>query len=352
MDLMTIIKDFVMNWISVGIFVMALVNIACLPFFIREMARRNLIWTLVEEGTAKAIMGAGDSGFQKFVYQYTGWRLNEKWDVVSETKTREKFRDKIRRWLGLTGVRLLGIPGLHSVHRYRFRWNSLKQAPDETTTDAGGIYFTPHDEELDYIILQEDVYYARVESAEDVNMVPLDFDITLRIQVINPYKALFVAQEWLEMTWGIVLPAIRRFVATQKWEVLSKRMAEKEKKFEEEILGTSFQEMRDNFGVDIKELKIIRIRPAGKRAVMYEEAATKQYEAEQEAKRIKTLAAAEKARIKEVYGQIQEFEELGQLIRRLEALEKAAAGAGNTIISAPELSNIAKAVEDISKKLK
>jgi len=334
----------------VSVIILIIINIACLPFLIKEMAKKDFIFTLVKEGTAKAIMGSGDSGFQRFLWEFKGYKLDDEWNVLNDTD--QPNNKRLKQFLGLSGVYFLGIPGLHSVHKYKFRWNSLKQAPDSTTKEAGGIYFTSHDEELDYIILQQDVYYARIESAEDKNMVPLNFDVTLPIRINNPYKALFVAQEWLEMTWGIVLPALRRFVAKQEWGDLSQRIQDKEKDFIKDIIQ-EFNNLDNSFGVEIAsdKFRIIRISPAGKRAEMYEAAATKQYEAEQKAKEIKVLAEAERDRIDKVYGKIEEFKELGQIVLHLESFVKAANSSGNMIFSMPELTSFASAIQKISKKL-
>ncbi len=328
-------------------------NIACLPFLIKEMAKNDFMFTFIDEGTAKAIMGAGDSGFQRLIYQFKDFTLNKEWDVEPKTSADDEkgFLHKAINLFGLSGIKILGLPGMHSLHNYTFRWNSLKQSPDDKTIDAGGIYYTPHEKKINYILLQSDVYYARVEQAEDRSMVPLDLDITIEVKIVNPYKAMFARQEWLEMTWSVVLPSLRRFTSTQKWEDLSRRTKEKEAEYITSV-HEPFELLKKEVGVEIVKFYIIRIRPSGTRAEMYEAAATKEFEARKEAKRIGILARAEQGRIKKVYGEIKEFDELGQMIRRLEALEKAAQGNGNTIISAPELGGIASAVKAISKVMK
>ena len=255
-----------MEWIIFGVVVTVMANCICIPYLIKEMAVRNFFFTLVDEGSAKAIMGAGDSGFQKFVWQFKNYTLNnprcdseydrakDDWEAFTKKSTGP---NKIIKFFGLTGMRWLGLPGLHTVHSYRFRWNSLRQSADDNTTDAGGIYFIPHDEVINYILLQEDVYYARVESAEDQDMVPLDFDITLRIKIVNPYKALFKVQEWLEATWSEMLPGIRRFIATRKWEQLTKEIEKTEKDYEA-LQKTAIQKLKEKFGVEITCFRILR----------------------------------------------------------------------------------------------
>ncbi len=354
------------------VLLLIIIDIVCLPYLIKEMAKRDFFFTMTEEETAKAVLGSG-GGFQRIVAQ-TKNIFNDPyssaydpkyddWEIIEDNIEKKfVFKDVILEKLGLTGIKLLGLPGLHKVHRYKFRWSSLRQYKTEKTVNAGGgIYYEPHEEILDYILLQPDVYYARIENAEDDDMVPLNLDVILRIKITNPYKALFRVQEWLEMVWGKYLPAIRLYVAHQKWEELNKRLDEKS----EEMRGRMQTEedfMCKEYGVKIEEFRFIRISPAGDRATMYEEAATKQFMAEKEAQRILTLADAEakkilvianaeKERIKRIYNQLKEFGEFGEQIRSFEALENAANNKGTVIVSAPELATFSEAYRRlISKK--
>lgn len=348
------ISKIIKTALTVIIAILVLVNLLCLPYLIKTMAKNNFFLTLVSEGSAKAVMGSGNSGFQRFIMQYKGHRFNENWDVVDGGYIEKKTGwTKILSFFGLIGVRYLGIPGMQTIHSYTFRWNSLKQAQDDTTQNNGGIYFTPHREVLDYILLQEDIYYARVEGAEDNSMVPLNLDVTLKIKIVNSYKALFKVQEWLEMVWGLIIPSLRRYASQQSWENLVKELTNKSNEFFESLSHDKTTENIENdYGVEIVEFCFVRIAPSGKRAEMYEEAATKEYIANKEAKRIIIKAEAEQKRIGLEYGKILEYKELGELVRKLEALEKVANGSGNTIISAPELSALSSELTKIlSKKI-
>lgn len=350
--------------VYLAIILLIFVNLILLPLILKELASRDLFFTFVKEGSAKAIMGAGGSGFQRFILQYKGYRLNnpndqntydfskEEWEVIepptSDSTSPTPKPNPYITFFGLTGVRWLGLPSLHTIHEYSFKWNSLEQSSEgEKTKDAGGgIYFIPYSKKIKHILLQEDVYYARVEAAEDDDFVPLDFDFTIRVKVKNPYKALFGPQEWLEMTWSKVIPLLREFISQNKWDDLAKRETAIMEKFNPLVAEEKISLLAD-CGIDVKEFKFLRIAPSGERGKVYEEAATQEFVAIQEAKRIKILAEAEKDRIHKVYGEIKDFNELGKMIRRLEALENAAKGASNTIISAPELAGLASTLQNI-----
>ncbi len=336
-----------MMWVIFTFLVIA--GVIIFPFFIKELATNNILFTTVEEGRAKAIVSAG-GGFHKILMHYKGYEcIKEKeWTIaaIDSRSLPETLRDK----LGLGAIYWIGFPFFHRVYWYNFRWNSLRQTDQEDgVVNAGGIFFKPHDERLDYILVQTDVYYARIENAEDRDMVPLNIDMALSITIVNPYKALFRTQDWLEMVWGLILPAIRRYVGDEKWKDLTHKVAEHEEAFKEQVLNKDAKNIENDFGVRIDSFRILRVSPGGTRATMYEEAATKAFEAEAKAKEIRIKAQAERDRIEMVYGKIREYGELGQLLQRLEALEKAAQGSGNFVISAPELAGIGKAVENIAK---
>ncbi|PLX21524.1 hypothetical protein C0584_02255 [Candidatus Parcubacteria bacterium] len=322
-------------------------------YLLKALAKLDIFVTTVCEGQAKAIMGAGGGGFRRIIFQYSKHSINNEGDITrGETSPVisgwKRSKDWLSNKLGLSGIKFVGLPFLHTIHEYNFKWNSLKQTDNEEgVKDAGGIYYKPHAEDIKYILLQPDVYYARIQEAEDKNMVPLDLDLTVQCQVVNPQKALFDVQEWLEMVWGLVLPAIRRYVAKSDWEVLAKKTDQESETFKD-ALQVDLDNIKNRFGIHVSSFQILRVKPGGSRATMYEEAATKLFEAKAEAKSIKELAKAEQFRIRKEYGTIKEYDELGQLIRRLEALEKAAEQESNTIISMPELMNISSIISKIA----
>jgi hypothetical protein len=375
------------NWLSIiwnwAAAIIIISSILSLPFLIGTMAENNDIFTNVKEGEGRAIMGAGDGGFIKFIWQHKGWTINENYDVVpahgyKEVKLSKELNDntymverdenvvlqktakeQFAELFGLTGVRLLGIPGLHTLHKYTFRWNSLRQSADENTKENGGIYFTPHEEVISHFILQTDSYYIRLEGAEDGDMIPLSLDIVLQLRITNPFKALFAVQEWLESVFGEMIPTLRRFTAGQKWEVLVKDMKKAANEYMEDLnkSDNSVTNIEKRFGIRIEKFNFLRISAAGASADVYEEYATRRFKAEKdaevlwigakaEAKKIKKLAKAEQNRITTTYGAVEKQKELGKLIRSIEGLERAASGQGSVIFDG----SILNGFKDLLKK--
>lgn len=295
------------------------------------LALNNIFFAFVREGTAKAIRKFGE--FQRIILSYKGYVLDEEWDVKSVGKVGEvKAGDIALRPKGfhIGGLYWVGIPFIHDVHRYRFRWTSFAQKEEggklaqETVT---------HYEEIDYVLLQDDIYYTFIREAEAKGMVPVDLELLLTIRVVNPYKALFRVQEWLEMTQNLLMPALREFAGTRTYEELVKVRSQTER--EQDIilaLGGVGSYIEKDYGVRVKHARLKDVNPSGERAKVYEEAATKEWQAQKEAERIKVLADAEAGRVAKEFGAVKDLGPDGLFIRTLEALETAGGGPSNVVV--------------------
>jgi len=296
-----------------------------------SLAKRNLFWTIVQEGTAKAVLRFGK--FEHLEVAYKGYELDEDQNVVKEGASNGKSHQR-------SGLRWIGIPWIYSVHSYGFRWVAFEQGEQDGKLVQKTI---PHEEKgLDYIILQDDVYYSFLRDAETKDKVPVDVDLLLTIRVVNPYRAMFRVQNWLEATQNQFKPALRGFIATTDFDELISRKEGLAREIEELLqLGSGEGEgtaertigeyLERHYGVRVKKVGLVRIDPAGERGEIYQEAASKQWEAEKEKDRIEMLADAEVQRLERVYGTIARHGQTGEHVRTLEALERAGQG-GNTII--------------------
>lgn len=358
-------------WINAFLLILSIIAlIVSLPFLVKELALKDWFFTAsVHEGRAVAIVGAG-GGFVKLLSKYQFPLDKITWEVLepndgdeNELNNKEEEKKGFFAWIknksGLSGIYFYGIPGLHKIYMYHFRWNSLRQYAGEGIISAGGgIYYEPREATIGYILLQQEVYYARLESAEDRRVVPLDFDFTIEVKINNSYKALFLVQDWLEYTWSQVLPALRRVAKTYDWTAeFETRMANiKDKKikvnvadetknflttmFNDEIEGTRCR-LRDKYGVTIGHANILRVAPAGELGIKIQEMALADFKAVQDKKAKITTADGEVERIDKVYNKILSLGDAGMNLRRFEALENVASGPGNFILSAAELSQFA-----------
>ncbi len=326
-----------------------------LPFLALALAKFNLFFTLVDEGSAKVILF--NKQFYKVMMRYRGFRLKEEnYDVMPVSQQNEN----IRRLLRLGGLEFIGIWPFYTVHKYRFRWTKIKRELKDGKLVKS---IEPEDKTIDYILVQADVYYARLEGIETIGLVPLDMEFVLTIRIINPYKALFRTQDWFEYVVNRLLPYIRQFCSGKEfneliqekqhstgdlyrfleWGIMKRKgeekteerslelssqdeaLLKKEGKTEEEIEQIKkerrwgiIQLLREIYGIDVMGVEIDSIVPEKR----YEEIASKQWEATREAERIET-----------VYGKIiKDYGESGLIIRYLESLDKAATKEGNWII--------------------
>jgi len=292
-----------------------------LVYFI--LAPRNLFFTFVSEGTAKAVV-KGDA-FCRFLMVWENHRFKEdgSWEVI-EGKTRKRL---------FGGLVFYGIPPIHRIWSYPFSWINY--------THDGKIQ--EHSKRwIDYVLLKEDVYYFKVEKAEDVKRLPLDVDVIIVARVVNPYKALFMVENWLEATINLLRPAVRDTITKAEFEILIKSIRNIGDRIYEELNrpNGAITLIKNRYGVEVLDLQIVDINPPPE----YREATLKEFEAEQKRKAIVVEASAEVARLEAVYKAIQEFGDLGRLIRTLEAIEKSNLAAALSVHAVPGLSEALKGV--------
>ena len=196
---------------------MLLVLIGIAYFAVDQCAKANFLFTYVREGRAKAIE-VGDA-FKKIVIAYDGYTLDDRWNIIQEKEFEEKFdkketadpiprADKFLMWLlgKKSGLRWVGFPPYAKVREYKFCWASQRVAiaistqaaqPEKDSEKTSGEL--EREETLDDILLQDDIYLIKILEVEDKNLLPLDIRLFITLRVVNPYKALYRVQEWLEM---------------------------------------------------------------------------------------------------------------------------------------------------------
>ena len=235
------------------------------------LAPDNIFFTLVKEGTAKIVV-KGDE-FDTCLIQWKGYTFSssethpEKWKVIPESES-----DK-EPWHPFGGLRIYGAWPLKDILELRLRWTTVAEDGQEKTRD----------EWMDYVLLQDDVYLAKISKAEDQKLLPLDIQLYLTVRVENPYKAAYRIQDWLEAIINRIQPLVRQFVATKKYNELGlqKQAAAEEmmQHFREAgLLGEDGVFQRD-YGVEVKTVEFRTIDPPD----TWREVTLKVYTAEQNA---------------------------------------------------------------------
>jgi len=276
------------------------------------------VFTFVKEGTAKAIKKFGQ--FYKIIYSYNDHAKDVDDNIVPE-------KGKGGAFLG--GLKFVGIRFIHTIDRRDFNWMAWEQMEKDGKIEDRPI--PKKVKNMDYILLQDDIYYAMLDKVECANMVPLNVALLLRAKITNPKKARFRVQNWYEAMINLVKPAARLWVGTKTYKELTSN--------DTGILAALFEylsqireQLKNDYGVDLLSVGIGTIDPASELAKQFIEASTKEYLAEQEKKSITTLADAEVERVEKVYSKIKEHGPAGMQIRALESIDKAGKGEGNWII--------------------
>lgn len=267
-------------WIGIVVFLFSEI---CLPiiFFIAviyfELAPNNLFFTFVKEGTAKVIVRGGK--VVRIIIGCIAFDIDDKFNVTKKTNL-DGF---LRKMMG--GLYFYGIWPIDDVLVYKFSWTRV--------TEAGDIH--RHVEEmLDYILLRDDSYLCEVEKAEDKDLLPLSIQVVLIIKVCNPYKALFLVQDWLETTINIIKPAIRDEIRKDSFQNLV-NMAKGgganslgQKIYEELKNNGTLSDLETRYGVKVRKIKIKEIDPPEE----LRSETLKRWSADREAERIVALANA------------------------------------------------------------
>lgn len=284
------------------------------------LAPTNRWFTFVKEGTAKIVV-KGDA-FKKVLIQWTDHTVDDEQNVV----------DGEEPWHPFGGFRFYGFWPLLDVYTYNFKWSGV--------TEDGEVVKHPK-ELIDYILLKDDVYWVKVEKAEDKNLLPLDIELFLTISIVNPHRALFSVQNWLETVINQIKPTVRDIITNNDYENWIKNSdgigGEIYEKAEEKGLLTEFE---TEYGVRIKKIQVKKIDPPED----YRKETMAGYLAEVEKKKTVIQAQAEQERIGLVFSKIQEFGDLGKLLKTLEAVEKSPLAASLTVQAVPGLPEILKGI--------
>lgn len=299
-------------------------------------APRNLFFTFVPEGKAKIVV-RGDA-FKKVLMQWEGRSLAGSLPPPGTAIGDVVDSPARKTWFG--GLKFYGLWPLDDIYLYSFSWTSI--------ADNGTLQ--PHVRELlDYIIVKDDVYWGRVATAEDKNLLPLDVELIFTIKVVNPFKALFRVQSWLETVINRTEPAVRNIITEDTYESwitttadLADRVLTALQTGEENLL----QGFKDRYGVEVRAIEIREINPGEdyRAATLRKYLAEKEREktiidADAERQRLEKVATGEARRISKIYRQIEKLGDLGKLIRTLEALETSP-GQGAKWIMVPGMSDI------------
>lgn len=273
----------------------------CSPFIIKNLAAENIVFTTVKEGTVKAIV-RGES-FERFIMAYQGYHLNDpskgwydrrqpKWMVLPNTEP-DYFYDErsftVFGWFLLSlGVYYIGLPWSHTVYYYTFEWNEV-----ETDPNTGKQRVRRRKEVTDFIYVVHFTYAVVTDRAETKDRLQTDWMTLVTMQVVNPFKALFETEDWMQRVTAKVNGFITSFAGRQKYDkIVTFCKASDQGKFSKPIIaltedtvdasGTVTDKgLRSEYGVEIEAAEQQTMDLSGAEGSELQKAASKAFVAEQ-----------------------------------------------------------------------
>jgi len=347
-------------------------------WFDRLFADNGIIATKPKEGTIQAIMNG--NAFNRFVMVYSGHIFkgdakenkklslpdDERWEIIPDKKLKKN------RW-NIFGWRLVGIPFAQNVYQYKLSWREMQQDGKESKVVART------NEPTNFAFATRFPYSMVLSDGEthgkDGEIIPVTLEYMAIIKITNPYKALFMNEDWPQIVEGILNEIAKDYAASKTYEELIKEQTSGHEKggFSDRILciqknedaeghipedgpgpGKSIKTwVSETYGVTIENAYLLEIDPleeyrelTQKRTVAVIAADVLRTEADGKAYAIETIADAEAyATRKSGEADADAFKALataanahkdGANILRLHTLTKVG-GDGNTIVVAPDL---------------
>lgn len=321
--------------------------IASSPFVLDRLAAQNgTLLTKTREGTVQAIMNG--NRFSHFVMEYAGHVFQggndpvERWNIIEDTRAwNQRLWGTCSRTVNPFGWRYVGLPGARNVYTYEQTWRERNKKQE------GGKLILRENETTDFAYVINFPYGMLLPDGEDKDGIPLIVEYIAMVRITNPYKALFLTQDWPQVVEGVLNEIVKDYVGDEKYEDLRKENTGEFKggRFNNDIIAV--QEMIEReYGVRICHAFLLNIDPAPeyreattivamaeiKADAAEAEAREAEIRAKGDAKVVEIAAAAERGRIETVYDAIQKRPQ-GIRIRNLEALEKFSQGGGTVVVS-------------------
>ncbi len=322
-------------WTALAVVIATVIG---LPMFLAAwfwLGPTNRFFTFVSERTAKAIVKGGQ--FSRFLIQWEGHTLDSDGNVVEGREP----------WHPFGGLRFYGIWPIWDVFIYFLRWNDAHVSEER---GGGTRELKFHAKWLDYVPLGPHVYATKINKAETTSgtegalgtgeRIPLDVEWVITMQVLNPYKAMFVAPPgWVEKALERLDAVLRGYITTHTLDQLL-GVEGSEAEIWSELGDHHFiqQTLKQEWGVLIPEngIQIVDVTLPEDVQKAAQDQRVQQLRAQGTLQRVKIEADAEALRINTVYGAVAGHP-LGQLIRTLEALERSPLAASLTVQMVPGL---------------
>jgi len=282
------------------------------------LATKNRGFTVVREGTAKIVMQGGQ--FEKVLIELREYNLDEKsGNIVKE-------KDKAERIIGIRPFDSTVSP-TRSILKYNWR---------RSIVDENGVVHLLREDNTEEISLTPDTYWCKVDAAEDFERFPINVQLLLTLQVVNPFKALLRTGEnpgaWLKIIIARTSAETRNIVSHRTYEQWTSSGESMGNEIMERLQGGGDkgdigkdilkEEFEEQYGIKFIDIEVYSVDPSDE---------------EMRKLSLELLRANIRAQVmKKDSDAFKDAGKDGQLLRFYEALEKSPSG-GNIMMMMPEL---------------
>ncbi|MDD3386662.1 MAG: hypothetical protein PHU17_02295 [Candidatus Pacebacteria bacterium] len=278
--LLVILVSFALLFLFIGWWAIPLILFVIFLVLYFIWAPNQVFACFPEEGHAVIIVKG--SSFHDAYIKYKGKKLvrdNVVDDMTSASSSEGFLTSYLWEPLGMCPIPLWPF---RRVYKYKQRWAKLNKDGKKELRE----------EVLWQVLLMKYVYFIEVIKVETKNKVPINLGIAIEAEVINPYKAMFVAKDWVHAMESWIEDKVRDFVRTESYEEIIAK-DDLAVKITDYCAGVT-ERMKNVYGVNITKIAVINIEPADKR---YEQATLNKIVSEKKKEGIIVDAEAESQKI-------------------------------------------------------
>jgi len=268
---------------------------------IYALARANLIFTIVDEGTTKAIMNNG--AVERFVMTFTGhlfaatqeaidgdsfakWMIyrmeavkphNTSLSAVDQLiKTTDPSAGfmKVLTFMSagtLKGIHYIGLPP-RKPYEYEFIFGSVRHGEAVGGAVSRESELIARKVKISSVYVKDVVYGMQFTSIEILGNISADFDVLVTIRIKNPAKTLFRLDHWFDATENLIGAELRQELGQLSFEEARSGLPDRGRSFREmlrarrvikEISKNNNEDLLRLYGIEVVSIRLKNVELAG-----------------------------------------------------------------------------------------
>lgn len=249
-EMLDLLVEFV-NFALFCLFVLgSVVGVAALVMY--GLAKVNIIFTIVDEGTAKIVVRLG--AYRKTILAKKGYKLDGDGNIVPLAPG-ENPEPTLPG-----GIRLVGWPVIDRVFTKDLKWVKSLNGKLEDRSEQN----------VDFLLAAVDYQYGlRFVNSEDKDLLPLSGQMTITAHIVNPYKAQWAVRDWFDALISRVLPKVRNYISLHTYEEITNTPnvnLDTDVFVELNTPGADgspsiISELKDRYGIVLRALETVNVDP-------------------------------------------------------------------------------------------